>query len=158
MAVVYGRLTIALYLFIGASLLDALDGYFARRLNQSTPLGAFLDPLADKFLIETSLILFVYKGWIPIWLWIIALSRDVIVVVGWLLIYMTTGTKAVKPSLIGKGAIASQLLLLCYVLLVINFPLFEGAREFLYVLTAGLTIVSGVHYIYGGFAAVNEKR
>src|SRR5512135_2817567 len=89
-AMIYSRYRYALYLFIAAGLTDLLDGLLARLTNQKTPLGTFLDPLADKFLLVTSFILFAIYGWIPKWLAIAVISRDLIVVIGWLLLYMTT--------------------------------------------------------------------
>ena len=57
-AVIYKRYDYALYLFVIAALTDALDGLIARLTNQKTVFGTFLDPLADKFLLVTSFILF----------------------------------------------------------------------------------------------------
>jgi cardiolipin synthase len=84
--IIYGRYELALYLFVFSSLTDALDGLLARLRDQRTPLGAFLDPLADKFTLVTSFVLFSYYGWIPKWLTITVISRDVIIVTGWMLL------------------------------------------------------------------------
>src|SRR5208337_2979592 len=89
-ALVYNRVDYALWLFIVASFSDLLDGLLARMTNQQTRLGAFLDPLADKFLLVTSFILFSVYGWIPKWLAIAVISRDLIVVIGWFLLFMIT--------------------------------------------------------------------
>ena len=74
-ALVYKRYNYALALFIVASISDALDGLLARATNQKTQFGAFLDPLADKFLLTVSFILFSVYGWIPSWLTITVISR-----------------------------------------------------------------------------------
>ncbi|HBR22676.1 MAG TPA: CDP-diacylglycerol--glycerol-3-phosphate 3-phosphatidyltransferase, partial [Nitrospiraceae bacterium] len=79
-------------MFIVAALTDALDGFIARLTNQKTELGTFLDPLADKFLLVTSFILFSLNDLVPKWLAITVISRDVIVVIGWVLVYLITHT------------------------------------------------------------------
>jgi cardiolipin synthase len=111
-AIIYDKYRYALYLFIFAALTDTLDGLLARLTNQKTPLGTFLDPLADKFLLVTSFVLFSIYGWIPKWLAIAVISRDLIVVIGWFLLFMITHTSKVEPVLLGKLAIALQLITL----------------------------------------------
>src|SRR5271157_666654 len=70
---IYDRIDYALFIFIGAAVSDLLDGLIARITNQKTLLGAFLDPLADKFLLITSFILFSVYGWIPLWMTVIVI-------------------------------------------------------------------------------------
>jgi cardiolipin synthase (CMP-forming) len=156
-ALVYRRYEYALGLFVTASLTDMLDGLLARLTDQKTKLGAFLDPLADKVLLLTSFILFSVYGWIPTWLTITVISRDLIVTLGWLLLYLTSHITRVEPTLIGKAAIASQLVLIAYVLLAINLPSLpdEAPGPAMYIV-AGLTIYSGLQYVYKGLTQ-NEK-
>jgi len=156
-AVIYKRYDYALYMFIAAALTDALDGFIARLTNQKTELGTFLDPLADKFLLVTSFIIFSINGWLPKWLAITVISRDVIVVIGWVLVYLITHISNVKPTVTGKAAIAMQLALLCYVLLKINAGFLPDVQNALIWLTAALTIISGLHYIYRGFRLTNAE-
>jgi len=157
-AVIYKRYDYALYMFIVAALTDTLDGFIARLTNQKTALGTFLDPLADKFLLITSFIVFSMNGWLPKWLTITVISRDVIVITGWVLVYLITDTSNVKPTATGKAAIAMQLILLCYVLLDINVGFLPNDIQHVLIwLTAALTIISGLHYIYRGFKLTNAK-
>jgi len=149
-AIIYGKNRLALYLFILASITDLLDGLLARLTNQKTELGTFLDPLADKILLVTSFILFSVYGWIPKWLTITVISRDLVVVIGWLLLTLMYNKSKVEPVLLGKAAIAAQLILLAYVLLSISFPSVPPVPDFLVVLTAVLTAVSGIQYLYRG--------
>jgi cardiolipin synthase (CMP-forming) len=149
-AVIYQRFFYALVLFVVAALTDLLDGFLARATNQKTALGTFLDPLADKFLLVSSFVLFAVHGWIPLWLTITVISRDVIVVIGWLLIYMITHNAKVETVLLGKAAIALQLITLAVVLLGINLPGFRPPLTVLFAATAALTAVSGLQYIYKG--------
>jgi cardiolipin synthase len=150
-ALVYQHYELALVLFVIAGLTDMLDGFMARLIDQKTKLGAFLDPLADKFLLLTSFILFSVYGWISTWLAICVISRDLIVVMGWLLLYLTSNDTRVAPTMAGKTAIASQLILIAYVLLAINLPeLPDHSPEFAEWIVAALTIYSGLQYIYRG--------
>ncbi|MBI4691383.1 MAG: CDP-alcohol phosphatidyltransferase family protein [Nitrospirae bacterium] len=156
-AVLYGRYDYALYLFIIAALTDTLDGLIARLTNQKTVLGTFLDPLADKFLLVTSFIVFSINGWLPKWLTITIISRDIIVITGWLLIYLITHTSKVEPTITGKTAIAMQLILLCYVLLDVNIASLPDIHTVLIWITAVVTIISGLHYIYRGFKLTHAE-
>jgi cardiolipin synthase len=149
-AVIYKRLNHALYLFVLAAVTDLLDGFLARATNQKTALGTFLDPLADKFLLISSFILFSIYGWIPLWLTITVISRDLIVVIGWFLLYMITHNAKVEPVFTGKAAIALQLITLSLVLLSITLPSFSPPLDVLFAATAAFTAVSGLQYIYKG--------
>jgi len=149
-AIIYKRYNYALYLFIIAAITDIFDGLLARLRSQKTELGTFLDPLADKFLIVTSFIILATFGWIPKWLAITVISRDTIVIIGWFLLYLVTGTAKVEPSILGKTTIWVQSIFIAYVLVVMNFLSLQGIYPMLQWLTAGFTIISGLHYIYIG--------
>lgn len=149
-SVIYNRYDYALYLFAVGALTDTLDGLIARLKNQKTALGTFLDPLADKCFLVTSFILFASYGLIPKWLTITIISRDIIIVIGWVTLYLVTHTAKVEPSIAGKITIALQLILIFYILLDINFPAFPDLHKYLMWITAALTICSGLHYIYRG--------
>jgi cardiolipin synthase len=147
-SIIYKRYNYALYLFIIAAITDLLDGLFARLTNQKTALGTFLDPLADKFLLVTSFIILAVYGWIPKWLAITVISRDTVVIIGWLLLYLITGTMRVEPSAFGRATIWMQSIFIAYVLIGMNFTFMPGIRQVLQLMTAGITIFSGLHYIY----------
>jgi cardiolipin synthase len=149
--IIYRNYHYALYLFVIASLTDLLDGLFARLTNQKTPLGTFLDPLADKFLLVTSFILFAIHGWIPKWLAISVISRDLIVVIGWFLLFMITHKSEVEPVIMGKIAISLQMITLAYVLLNINIKSLPLIPDSFLFITAVITSLSGLQYIYKGF-------
>ncbi len=90
---------------------DILDGWVARRRGQVTRLGAVLDPLADKLLFSTLFVCLALPLWpgrlLPAWVVILAISRDLYISLGILLIYMITGGVRVKPSRWGKAATAA---------------------------------------------------
>lgn len=156
-ALVYHKYNYALALFITASVTDAFDGLLARLTNQKTKLGAFLDPLADKFLLVTSFILFSVYDWIPKWLTITVISRDLIVILGWILLYLVYDVAKVEPSLVGKAAIAAQLVLIAYTLLSINLSGMPLPRNWMLWSVAVLTAASGLQYIYRGLRHAGEK-
>lgn len=149
-AIIYKRYDYALYLFVVAALTDLFDGLFARMTNQRTALGMFLDPLADKFLLVTAFIVFSIYGWIPKWLTITVISRDIIVVTGWLLLFFTAGTSKVEPSMLGKTTIWVQSVLIAYILVEINLPELPDVTAPFFWITAGITVLSGLHYVYRG--------
>ena len=96
-------------IFIIASLTDKLDGYIARSRNQVTTFGKFLDPLADKILVISALIILVEYGKIPSWIPIIVLARDFIVS-GYRLIAVEKGGKVIAASIWGKIKTVTQML------------------------------------------------
>jgi len=146
--IIYKRYNYALYLFAIAAVTDFLDGLLARLTNQKTALGTFLDPLADKFLLVTSFITLSVFGLIPKWLAITVISRDIIVLTGWLILYLSTGMKKVEPSVLGRATIWIQSIFIAFVLVRMNFFLFPEFYLALQWSTAGITILSGLHYIY----------
>jgi cardiolipin synthase len=156
-SIVYKRYDYALYLFILAALSDMFDGLLARLKNQKTALGTFLDPLADKFLLVTAFVIFSIYDWIPKWLTITVISRDVIVVTGWFILYLITGRSEVKPSLLGKANIWIQSLFIAFILININLRILSYTPRIFLMVTIGITILSGLHYIYRGMTISHAK-
>jgi cardiolipin synthase len=149
-SIIYKRYDYALFLFIIAALTDVFDGLFARLKNQKTALGTFLDPLADKFLLVTTFIVLSVYELIPKWLTITVISRDLIIVIGWLLLYLVSDVSRVEPSLLGKITIWVQSLFIAYILVDINLHFLPDLPPLLLWVTAGITILSGFDYLYRG--------
>ena len=156
-ALIYRKYNCALFLFAGAGISDMLDGLLARMTDQKTLLGAFLDPLADKFLLMTSFILFSVYGWIPMWMTVAVISRDLIVVLGWILLYLLYDITKVAPSFTGKTAIAAQLVLIAYTLLSLTYRGVQSPRNWMLIIVASLTTISGLQYVYRGFRQASER-
>ncbi len=96
-------------IFIIASITDKLDGYIARSRNQITTFGKFLDPLADKILVLTAMLMLVEMGKLPAWIPIIVLSREFIVS-GYRLIAVEKGGKVIAASIWGKLKTVTQMI------------------------------------------------
>lgn len=97
------------FIFIIASLTDKLDGYLARKNNQITTFGKFLDPLADKILVLTAMIMLVEMAKLPAWIPIIVLAREFLVS-GYRLIAVEKGGEVIAASNWGKLKTVTQML------------------------------------------------
>src|SRR5882757_764074 len=90
-----------------AAICDGVDGYIARRYNQRSELGAILDPLADKLLLVSGIVLLSidhqpYFEMIPLWLTGTIIGRDLVILIGMLVIHSTVGKVAIRPRITGK--------------------------------------------------------
>lgn len=104
-----GHPAAALAVFVGAGVSDGLDGLLARILNQRSRLGALLDPIADKLLLTTALIGLTWTGPLPLWFLLVALSREVLLVVGALVVWLRGLTVPARPARLGKYAVFFEL-------------------------------------------------
>ena len=143
---------VACTIFAVAVVSDAVDGFIARRYNQKTELGAFLDPLADKTLLVSALILLSVHfrespfQRLPLWFPVLVISRDLMLLGGTVLIHMLAGKMSPHPRIVGKCATLFQMITLGWVLLKIEQPSFRWP---LY--AAGFfTLVSGIWYTFDG--------
>ncbi|MFH1854737.1 MAG: CDP-diacylglycerol--glycerol-3-phosphate 3-phosphatidyltransferase [Candidatus Omnitrophota bacterium] len=149
---------IALALFGLASLTDAIDGSIARSRAQVTELGVVLDPVADKLLIASAFIsLSVIKNLpqdlrIPAWVVLIVLTRDIIIILGSMLIYFFKGNISIKPSYLGKATTFFQMIAILAILAVFRYH-----KLFVYP-AAFFTILSGIDYVWRGSRQLNETQ
>lgn len=158
-AVYYQHFMAALAVFFAAALTDGLDGFVARTFNQRTLLGEILDPLADKLLLITAFIILSLPGLtllppLPFWLTASVISRDVLIVLGAIIIRLTTGWSRFPPSVPGKLNTLVQVLTLVIFLsaniLRLSYPQLDLQRWLpaIYYPTLAMAIISGLHYIY----------
>ena len=147
-AIRYNRYDWALGLLIAAGLSDALDGVLARKMNQKTRLGSFLDPIADKLLLSSSYFMLALKGKIAWWLTILVLGRDVLILTACAAILLVVGHMTFPPSIFGKLNTTFQILLVLVVILsaLVQNPALQVSRLLLIYLVAAFTIISGFHY------------
>jgi cardiolipin synthase (CMP-forming) len=151
---VYRRPAFALVVFALAALTDLLDGYVARRRGSQSRLGAFLDPMADKLLLTASFVTLTYLKMIPFWITAVVLTRDVILVMGALLIHMVGGRIHPRPTWAGKAATFFQILAVLTGLLARYVPVPLALTAFIW-LAAAFTVASGLQYLVQGMRFLN---
>jgi cardiolipin synthase (CMP-forming) len=151
---IYGHPKSATVIFLLAGLTDGLDGLLARKLQQKTMLGSYLDPMADKLLLTAAFITLTVPAMplplhIPVWLTVLTITRDVLIAVSALVIHLQTGHTKFPPSVLGKCTTAVQLLIVGVCLLG-NFEERIASAVFPYVkyATLAFTLASGLHYAY----------
>lgn len=146
---IYSRPGLALAIFILVSLADAADGHLARSRNEKTDLGAMLDPIADKLLMFSAYVVMGIFGFIPAWLAVIVISRDVVISLGFLTLYVTFGYVTPAPTVVGKLATVTQMIAIGFALLAWVSKIENQSWPLIFYLLAGaLTIASGLHYIF----------
>lgn len=153
----YDRHLIALLIFVGAGITDGLDGLIARVYRQRTTIGAYLDPIADKLMLTTAFIVLAVLGIIPSWLTVIVIARDVIILLGILILHLTSHKVEIKPIFPGKASTVLQIVTIAWSLLMPSFIVMKTIFPALIWVTAGLTVLSGLHYIYIGTTYFNEQ-
>ncbi|NBO63876.1 MAG: CDP-alcohol phosphatidyltransferase family protein [Acidobacteria bacterium] len=157
--VFYQHFRIALAIFFVAAVTDGLDGLVARTFNQKTPLGEILDPIADKLLLVSAFVVLSIQGVspttvLPTWLTAAVITRDILILLGALIVNFTTGLNRFPPSLPGKVNTLIQVITVVIFLALKVIP--QSSIPFslplllspLYYLTFGMALFSGLHYIY----------
>ncbi len=146
---------VAILCFAVASILDGVDGYIARRYHQWSELGTVLDPLADKLLLVSAIVVLSFNhpdrfGVFPLWLTGIIIGRDVLLAVGALVIRSVVGKITVRPRLAGKLATVFQMLVVGWILLRWDL-VFHGTLLEIWIIGAGVfTGISGLYYLWDG--------
>ena len=157
-AVIYSRLDIALALFILATISDGLDGAIARGLRQKTELGTILDPVADKMLLVSAYICLSIvssaslKLRLPPYVPIIVISRDVIIVIGSVMVYILKGDIKISPSAIGKITTFFQMITVVSMLVQFKYS------YIIWNVAVAMTVLSGIDYIWKGSRMLNENN
>lgn len=133
MAIRYGRTVdagspddslrwLAVAIYTMASLLDGLDGWVARRFNQKSLLGAIMDPLADKALLMTGLVMATFVNWgvdwhLPIWFIVLVIARDLEIIVGIWILYFINRRVPIDPHWTGKVCTVTQMIAMGWIML-----------------------------------------
>ena len=144
-----------------AAICDGVDGYIARHYNQRSELGAILDPLADKLLLVSGIVLFTfdnqpYFGTIPLWLTGTIIGRDLMLLIGWAVIHSTVGKVKVRPRILGKLATVLQMISLVWILLQWDTQ-FPSAWFWTWTLSAAIcTGISGLLYVWDGMKQLSS--
>lgn len=157
-------------IFIIASITDKLDGYIARSRNQITTFGKFLDPIADKILVITAMIILVGMGKVPAWIPTIIVFREFIVS-GYRLVAVEKGGKVIAASIWGKLKTVTQMIAIILAFIDNNSfgTIFTGTLTNGYEITINIlttlmmiicviaTIFSGIDYLKGGKELLKDK-
>lgn len=157
-------------IFIIASITDKLDGYIARSRNQVTTFGKFLDPIADKILVITAMIILVEMGKLPAWIPTIVVFREFIVS-GYRLIAVEKGGKVIAASIWGKLKTVTQMIAIILAFIdnnsfgAIFTNSLTGGYEIainslttlMMIVSVIATIFSGIDYLKGGKELLKDK-
>ncbi len=155
-------------IFIVASITDKLDGYIARSRNMVTTFGKFLDPLADKILVLSALVMLVEFGKIPAWIPIIVLAREFLVS-GYRLVAVEKGGKVIAASVWGKLKTVTQMIAIILVFIDKNnfadcISYFGGNMELslgsliLNIITTALLTISVIATIFSGYDYLKKGK
>ena len=142
-------------LFIIGCLTDFLDGRIARKRNLVTDFGKFIDPVADKLLVLTTLIMLIHLQLMPAWIVIIILCRE-LAVDGLRMVAVTKG-QVIAAGPLGKWKTACQMVLISAIL-ILNMPVFSAwPLTVLAVVVVALTLISDVDYFVRNKAVLADK-
>ncbi len=148
--------------FAVTAILDGVDGYIARHYNQMSELGTILDPLADKLLLVSGVVLLSFDhrlllGQFPLWFAGTIIGRDIVILIGMVVIQMTAGKVTARPHVIGKMATVLQMISVIWVLLKWDAA-FDEKWILLWTVTAAVfTGVSGIFYVLDGMKQLSAS-
>ena len=147
-AIVDDRMGLAFWLFVFAGLSDAVDGFLARQLSCKSVLGEYLDALADKALLMSTYVTLGSEGYLPSWIVILVVSRDVLILGGAMLYHTLTHSLQMKPIFISKVNTLAQILLAGFTLAVqaLEVKIDLTILAFIW-LVAATTVASGASYV-----------
>jgi CDP-diacylglycerol--glycerol-3-phosphate 3-phosphatidyltransferase len=146
---------VATVAFMLAAALDGLDGFIARRFNQRSRLGAILDPIADKGLVTTAIVVLAHHNRsreFPIWFPIAVIGRDAILLIGFLGLSKAIGRVEIRPSKIGKAATLLQIASILWLLVGLR----RRGQIYLPALATLFTVASGLGYLGDGIRQARE--
>ncbi|MBW2142856.1 MAG: CDP-alcohol phosphatidyltransferase family protein [Deltaproteobacteria bacterium] len=150
----------ALILFVVAGISDAVDGLIARLFNQKSKLGAFLDPLADKILLVSAFVVLSAKNDVYAWLAVVVISRDFLILLGVLILFLNSQDFTFKPSIVSKMTTCMQLATVFVALFVAvsadHSPHLHQFSICLFWATGLLTVISCLHYMRQWFRMMGE--
>ncbi len=146
----------ALVVFVIAGLSDGADGLVARLFNQKSSVGTYLDPLADKILLIAAFIVLAARDFIPPWLTVVVISRDVLILLGVLILFLNKTDVTIRPSILSKITTCLQLASVFIVLCRVYYQALAQVSEAVFLVTGLFTVSSGLHYMRYWFRMMGE--
>jgi cardiolipin synthase len=140
----------SLVIFVVAGITDAIDGVIARIAHQKTTLGEYLDPIADKLLLTSAFVALAILKTIPSWLAVIVLTRDVIISLGFIILFLMDRKPEIRPTTFSKANTVIQVLTIALALFSRIQVSVSGLVSGMIWVAAGTTILTGLQYIYLG--------
>jgi cardiolipin synthase len=150
-------LELALMVFVIAGISDGVDGLVARFFNQKSRLGTFLDPLADKILLVSAFIALAVVDLLPSWVTVTVISRDILILLGIMVLFLYRIEINIKPSLLSKLTTCLQIITVIGALSREILPFPKKMYFYLFSATAFITITSGLHYMHFWFKLMGES-
>lgn len=148
----------ALFIFFIGCVSDALDGFIARRFNQITDLGKFLDPAADKIFLLSSFTTAYLIQLLPLWFFLLTILKEMIIVSGLFTLRSILKKVEIKPTFTGKLVTTFEMITLALLLLNeigLNLEILIYAS---FVTTAVLLVAATFSYVNIGFGIYREKN
>ncbi|MDB4661894.1 CDP-alcohol phosphatidyltransferase family protein [Gammaproteobacteria bacterium] len=117
-----GNFIVSLGYFLVASITDALDGFLARKMKWQTYLGTLLDPIADKLLLSGTIFILWLNSYIPLYIFVIFIGRDIVILLGAALHMTLMDSEAPLPNILGKVTTSLQI---SYIVVILFFQIFD---------------------------------
>jgi cardiolipin synthase len=158
-AILEGEHMQAFAIFFAMAVSDFVDGYLARHFGMASPLGALLDPIADKLFLVSTFIVFAMKSTpsnihIPLWLVLLTVARDVLIVVVALVMALGLGIKSFPPTFLGKANTFAEISTVVAILMNNIGRMPAWVADVCFSATLLLTIASGIHYVFRASSAI----
>jgi cardiolipin synthase (CMP-forming) len=140
--------TLAFVLFVTAGVTDAIDGFVARHFDMRTELGAYLDPLADKALLVSIYITMAIGGYIPVWLAVLVVSRDIMIIGAVIVSWLMDNPVEINPLRLSKANTLAQISFAALMLFLLAFALsMDMLVNASVAIVTALTLASMVAYL-----------
>jgi cardiolipin synthase len=151
-----GEYVSGLFVFIICVLTDGADGTVARLFSQKSKLGSYLDPLADKLLLVSAFIVLAVIGFLPAWLTVLVITRDILIMIGVMIFYLYGQRITVRPYISSKIATCLQFITVITALSKEYLSSYAGLFPYLFYTTALFVIMSGLQYMHYWFRIMGE--
>jgi cardiolipin synthase len=146
--IITGEFLVAFLVFVLAGMSDGVDGFIAKRFNQTTELGAYLDPIADKLLLVSIYVSLGFREILPPWLVIMVVSRDILIVGALVLSWLMDRPVPITPLMVSKANTTAQIVLAALVLGGLGFGLaMPDLIVVMSIMVAVLTVLSAAAYL-----------